>query len=375
MRSVVKVRHCLGRGRKEFRVRVAISLALVVTMAALAALGLIFDSLWVRAANSHWTSWPPRMSTGHGRCDKVASPQGSDGNPGTVTAPYRSAQTLAETLAPGQTGCLREGTYRGNGATPLTIDHSGRPGAPIVIRSYPSERARLFGITQIQHGADWILLADLNFEGDGSQNTIKIYSADDAIENSDITNRRRGRSCILLGSPSQGEAVRPLIRGNRLHDCGNPANGNKDHAIYASNTVNGRIEENLITNSSAYALQFYPDAHGMRFDRNLVDGGGDSIRGGVLFGGDAHHASSNNLVVDNVIAFAATYGVTSAWQGPRGRGNVVAKNCFWHARDATIGHAVGFRTNSNLTADPKFRNRRRSDYRMPSNGCCQRVLR
>ena len=169
--------------------------------------------------------------------------------------------------------------------------------------------------------------------------------------------------------------MRPLIRANRLHDCGDPANGNKDHAIYASNTVDGRIMENYFANSSGYTIQFYPDAHGMRFDRNVVDGGGDSIRGGILFGGDERQASSNNLVAHNVIAFAATYGVTSNWEGPRGMGNVVRNNCFWRAGNANIDRSVGFRTSANVVADPKFRDRRHGDYRMPPDNRCRRVLR
>ena len=97
---------------------------------------------------------------------------------------------LADSLAPGQTGCLRAGTYRDEGASPLAIQRSGRRGAPITIRSYPGERARLFGITEIEHDVSWVVLADLEFEGDGSQNTIKIYGSDIRIEHSDITNRR-----------------------------------------------------------------------------------------------------------------------------------------------------------------------------------------
>ena len=234
----------------------------------------------------------------------------------------------------------------------LSIRRSGRRGAPIVIRSYPGERARLSGITQVKPQARWIVLSGLDFEGDGSQNTIKIYGSDVTIEHSDITNRRRGLSCVILGNPGQGVAARPVLRANRLHDCGNPANGNQDHGIYAARTVGGRITENSFSDSSAYAIQFYPDAHRTRFERNVVDGGGVSIRGGVVFGGDREHASSDNLVAHDVIAFAATNGVTSDWEGPQGTGNVVRNNCFWDSQADNIGDPVGFRAFANVVADP-----------------------
>ena len=44
-------------------------------------------------------------------CDKVAAPSGSDSAAGTAASPYRTAQKLADSLAPGQTGCLRAGLY------------------------------------------------------------------------------------------------------------------------------------------------------------------------------------------------------------------------------------------------------------------------
>jgi len=370
-----------ARGRTGiFALLAAMGAGMIFAALAAVAAGIIFAAF--RPADSKWAqSWPPMKSTWHGRCDKVASPGGSDENPGTVSAPFRSPQALADTLGPGQTGCLRGGIYRAPGqfvldvGAPGSAAASGSAEAPIAIRSYPGERARLVGITQVRQAANWFKLADMDFIGDGSQNTIKIYGSDVTIQDSDITNRLHGRSCVLLGSPEQGVAVRPRLEGNRLHDCGNPANGNQDHAIYASTTVDGRIVENYFANSAAYAVQFYPDAQHMLFSRNIVDGGGDSIRGGVLFGGDEDNASSGNLVTHNVIAFAATYGVTSDWEGPRGTGNVVRDNCFWHAKDANVDDTDGFRASMNVVAEPKFRNRKRGDYRMPPGNPCRRVQR
>ena len=45
-------------------------------------------------------------------CDRVAAPSGSDAAAGTESAPYATAQKLADSLSAGQTGCLRAGTYR-----------------------------------------------------------------------------------------------------------------------------------------------------------------------------------------------------------------------------------------------------------------------
>jgi parallel beta helix pectate lyase-like protein len=349
----------------------ATAVAVLSVIGAVAVSGFSFGSR--RPAPAGWAprAWPPVAAAGRDAgCDRMASPRGSDRNRGTPAAPVRTAQALARVLRPGETGCLRGGTYEGRPYV-LSLRHPGRRGAPITIRNYPGERARLLGITQIRPTARWIVLSGLYFEGDGSQNTIKIYGSDIIVERSDITNRRRGLSCVLLGSVEEGAAVRPVLRRNHLHDCGDPAHGNKDHGIYAAYTAGGRISRNYFADSSGYAIQFYPNAQHTRFDHNVVDGDGDSIRGGIVFGGAFGHASSDNLVEHNVIAYAATYGVTANWEGPRGSGNVVRDNCFWGSREADVDRPFGFSASANVVADPEFRDRARGDLRMPRNRCRQ----
>ena len=65
-------------------------------------------------------------------CDRVASPSGSDGGAGTLQSPYRSAQKLVDSLAAGQTGCLRAGTYT---QLVLSFHHGGSSGAPVTLTS------------------------------------------------------------------------------------------------------------------------------------------------------------------------------------------------------------------------------------------------
>src|SRR2546425_11100821 len=79
-------------------------------------------------------------------CDKVASPLGLDTSPGTGAQPYRTAQKLVDSLAPGETGCLKSGTYTGG----LTIAKGGAHGSPITITSQPGERAAILGRVLIE---------------------------------------------------------------------------------------------------------------------------------------------------------------------------------------------------------------------------------
>ena len=152
------------------------------------------------------------------------------------------------------------------------LDFSNRD---VTITSYPGERALLVGVMVVRSGASGSRLAGSRSRGTGGStgqtNTIQVLGAADfVIEDSDITNAWRGRSCVLIGYGSADVAVRPVIRRNRFHECGNLANGNQDHAIYAANVVDAKITDNLFWNSAAYALPSLSECstHGVRAQRD-----------------------------------------------------------------------------------------------------------
>jgi hypothetical protein len=334
--------------------------ALLVTMAAMA--------VWCAL---------PGAALAADECARIASPSGSDQAPGTEAAPLRTPQGLLESLAPGQTGCLHGGAYHSSYDNILYPRRGGAPGAPLTLRSYPGERARLVGIIDIRHGSDYITLSGLQIEGTGEDgaNTIKVYSRGVVIEDSDITNAWRGRSCLILGNnEGGGQAVHPIIRGNTFHECGNPANGNQDHAVYAANVVDGEIVDNLFYNSAAYTIQLYPNAQHTRFAHNVVDGSAPSVRGGIVFGGDGRFASNDNVVEQNVVAYAATAGITANWEGPVGTGNVARNNCVWGSRDGDIWPSRGFSAVANRIAKPLFASRGTHDYRLGARSSCLRAI-
>ena len=322
--------------------------ALLATTAALAALSVL-----------------PASAIAADRCDQVASP-GSD-----------TAQQLLDSLRPGETGCLHGGVYASSRDNVLYPRRGGAPDAPLTLRSYPGERARLVGIIDIRHGSDYITLSGLDIEGTGEDgaNTIKIYSRGVVLEESDITNAWRGRSCLILGNnEGGGQAVAPVVRGNTFHECGNPENGNQDHGVYAANVLDGEIVDNLFYDSAAYTIQLYPNAQRTRFAHNVVDGSGRSVRGGIVFGGDGRFASSDNVVEKNVIVSAATAAITSYWEGRVGTGNLARDNCVWGSRGDDISREWGFTAVGNRVAQPLFASRGARDYRLARDSQCLRTV-
>ena len=309
-------------------------------------------------------------------CVRFAAPTGSDTNAGTLSSPYKTSQRLLDSLAAGETGCLRAGTYAaGSDGYVLKYPRAGTQTAPIRVRSYPGERARLVGIVYVPATSDSVALSDVDIEGDGSMNTIKIYSSDVVIERNDITNRLRGQSCMMLGSSSAGQAQRTIVRSNRFHDCGSPLNTNKDHSIYASNTLDARITDNVFTNSAGYTIQLYPNAQRTLVAHNVIDGGPDTIRGGIVIGGDSNYASRDNVVERNVITYAATDNIYSYWPGTVGTGNVARDNCLFGAGDDDVdGSAGGLTSTNNTSADPRFIDRSTGDYRLALGSPCLAVV-
>ena len=257
----------------------------------------------------------------------------------------------------------------------LRFPHGGRPGARIRVRNYPGERPKLVGIVEVPEGVDWVALSGMDVEGDGSMNTVKVYSSHVLLERNDITNALKGESCLILGSDTAGQAQHTVVRRNRFHDCGSRDNTNKDHAIYAANVADGRIVDNLFSNSTGLTIQLYPNAQRTLVAHNVMDGGPDTVRGGVVFGGDSTFASKDNVVEHNVITYAATSSIYSYWSGSVGSGNVARDNCLWGAGDQEIDSGDGgFTAVGNKIARPRFRNRAGGDYRLGRASRCRRVV-
>jgi chitodextrinase len=356
-------------------VRVASTTSTTYTLAGLAcgasyAVGVdAFDAAGNRSARSALTVTTaacPAPPPSTAECDKVAAPDGSDSGLGTLASPFRTAQQLANSLATGQIGCLRGGTYSGSSGYVLDPRNSG-----VTIRSYPGERAKLLGIVNVRNGVNGVVLSQLDIEGTGSVNTVKIYAADVVVEDSDITNGWRGGSCMILGSNSgAGQALRVVVRRNRFHECGNPASDNKDHSIYASNVREGLIENNVFWNHTARAVQLYPNANSTRVSHNVIYGGPPSIRGGIVIGSSTSHTSNNNVVENNVIAYATYWNIYTNWEGAVGSGNVIRGNCVWAGASGNIEVDPAVSIADNVVADPLFVNMAAHDYRLGSGTAC-----
>ncbi len=297
-------------------------------------------------------------------CAKVAATTGSDGSAGTPASPYRTVERLADSLEPGQTGCLRAGTFAGN----VRLDRGGEAGAPVTLTSYPGERATIEGRVVVASTADFVTLSrlDLNGKNAGNLPSPTVNADDVTFTRNDVTNDHTA-ICFILGSDEYGRARRTLIQFNRIHDCGVLPANNHEHGIYVEAADEPTIVDNWIYKNADRGVQLYPDSQGGYVARNVLDRNGQ----GIIISRE----SARNIVEHNVISNSRLRWNVEEWEltGPL---NVVRRNCVWTERDDNYGRyggiqpASAFLALNNTIADPGFVDRPSGDYRVRLGSGC-----
>jgi parallel beta-helix repeat protein len=312
----------------------------------------------------------PEPASGRG-CDRFASPRGSNHFRGSRQRPFRTVQRLVDRLRPGQVGCLRRGTYRGD----VKIRRPGTRKRRIVLRSYPGEGARILGSLWVARSFVTVRGLYLDARNPHGTPSPTVTGNDVRFVKNDVTNEHTA-ICFLLGVRGYGIADRTQILRNRIHDCGRTPRTNLDHGIYVSQGRAVRIEGNWIYDNADYGVHLYPNAQGTQVSRNIIFGNG----GGVIFAGEHGHASSANLVGSNVIGGSTSrFDVESYWPegNPIGTGNVLRRNCVG-PRSGEHGGILpsqeGFTALDNLLAIPRFADVRRRNFRIARRDRCRALL-
>jgi parallel beta-helix repeat protein len=304
-------------------------------------------------------------------CSLVASPTGSDSNSGSISAPFQTPQKLVFSLAPGQVGCLRGGTYNED----VKFVQAGSAGAPITLTSFPGETATIIGRMWVPQGADYVTVTDLHLDGQNSGNlpSPTIDSANATFSHDDVTDDHTA-ICFALGDPTWGTASNTLITDNRIHDCGLMPAGNYNHGIYVADATNTQISWNLIYDNADRGIQLYPNAQNTTIDHNILDGNGEDI----LFSGEDGQASSGANVYDNILSGAKIRHDVESWYpagNPVGTDNLVHNNCVWGGKQGTIDSSTGgFHAYNNKTINPEYVDAAAHSYRLQPTSPCLAMI-
>lgn len=322
-------------------------------------------------------------------CDRVASLQGNDNNPGTPEAPVQTVTRLTSLLTPGKTGCLTAGQTFDE---LVNINEGGDPGNPITLRSTAGGRATFTG--QMMVAGSHVVISDLNFGGLGdiANNYPKTYhlgiDGDDVkVVGNDITTPHG--ICVdvggldAYGGPNDPAAVRAdgfVLDHNRIHGCGlsnqlDPQTDSGVHGVYLVNTLNAKITNNYIYDNKVRGLQMWPNAVGTLVRHNVLDGNSGNLNIGSY--APNGYFSRDTTITDNIISnstFAFSKDTAQVFgnfpNDGQTYGNVVTGNCVYQQDPSKNFGGYGYSHSDNILADPLYENRDAKDFDLQSGSPC-----
>lgn len=195
------------------------------------------------------------------------APSGSDGNPGSFALPWATINKAAQTMLPGQSVYVRDGTYTG-----VYVNRSGTPGKPISFRAYPGAKPKIV-ITEIN--SPGFLL-----EG-ASYININGFDLDYKVPGVENANGKRWEGGITIKENNYGATpVRShhvTVTNNRVHGFpgGGIGSGLADYVRIEGNTI---WETALWSEYDTSAISLYQNV-----EADFLPGFHNVIRGNTVF--------------------------------------------------------------------------------------------
>jgi hypothetical protein len=312
-------------------------------------------------------------------CDMFASPTGSDTQgDGTVGRPYSTLVKLDDELAPGQTGCLRGGTY-GNTGSSHDLVHSGTPSGQITITAYPGESPTVIGWIGME-GA-YTTVSHLSIDGSNTRHQasgragcsnvsaegLSIDGHNDVFEYNNYFQSVPSLRSVGLGLGWNGSPDNTTIRFNKIHDVGGCQA--YDHLIYLSHGNNVQIYDNWLWNDPhGWGVQLYPSPTNARVWGNVIDAAGSGFTVGDEQGG----TTSGNQIFNNVVmnstglpnaGLSKGVAISDYWGGSRGQSNTFSDNLSFD-NPGGVARVSNVTVTGTTTADPRFVDAPRHDYNL-----------
>ena len=295
---------------------------------------------------------------------------------------------LDRALRPGQTGCLRGGTY-GSIHTLILLRKSGRHGHRITIRSFPGETALVRGWVDLE--GSYTTLSRLKIDGSNTfyrqvrQDThcpapvsqaLMIAGRNDILQYDDYFQSIASLRGNGIGIGFWGHPDNTIIRYSKIHDVGQCQA--YDHLIYLSHGNNVRIYGNWLWNDPhGRAVQLYPAPTNARIYNNVVDQAGE----GFVIGNEPGDTVSGNQIYRQHRHRTPRAGRRGhppggdprhLYGGRPGTGNTFHNNDPSTTTRAGMGRLTAVRAWGNTHTRPPFIDAVQHDYALPRHSSLHR---
>lgn len=261
------------------------------------------------------------------------APTGSDSNPGTQSAPFRTIGRAAQVAKPSTTVFVAPGTYSGGFQSTV----SGTASARIQYVSTTFGAARIVPPANSTNNTAWdnrgsyVDIVGFNIDGTTSQSGTKwtygIYSGGSyvLIRKNRVHHIAKSVPCTsdggsAIGVDSYYGGVKSEVVSNLVYDIG-PAGCTFVQGIYIS--TSGSVKNNIVYRVSEAAIHLWHDATNVIITNNTV---ASSNTGIIIGGGDFYHTTAGNdySAVYNNIVYDNKYGISE--QGKTGTHNTYRNN-------------------------------------------------
>jgi hypothetical protein len=288
---------------------------------------------------------------------KFVSTSGSNRDPGTKHAPWRTIRKAISAARPGMRIVIKPGEYGARGRT-IHADVSGTKSSPITFMGSPHRRRpKILGYFEIT-GHD-LRFSRLRFIGP-TGHVKPITPQNPKGEQVEVAIRGGDRVSVTRSeiADSDWHAGIYVFRANDvritrdyIHDNGDDgpcclqSQGNSSHGIYFD-SGSGLIANNVIEHNLARGVQLHPRPHNVLVKENTIV---RNRQAGVQVSKYAAH----NTIANNIVAYNVNYSIRS--YRLTGIGNQVIRNIVWGSAQPFGTLTSGLNKGENMrSADPAF---------------------
>jgi parallel beta helix pectate lyase-like protein len=271
---------------------------------------------------------------------------GSDSNPGSAAAPWRTIQKALDTLQPNQKALVRGGTYVEN----LHMSRAGTASGPISVEAHPGEDPILQSAgshpLEVSSEGGWFRFRGLTIQDSPgtSGGNVDVYGHHVEISSNEI---RQSRD---QGIYTDEESQDVYVLGNWIHHNGQGIQ-HQSHGIYLQGN-NHLVSTNVIhDHPEGFGIQVYDKNSGSIVVNNTVVASGYS---GIVIGGSG--GVDNIRVHNNIFAFNDQWGIKHDSDCPSSTladHNVIWANGYEPVEEGCPGLDT---SGGNVLADPRFVN-------------------